>query len=125
MARGPEGRVKDDIKKVLKEYKVYWFMPVQSGYGASGVDFHCCVYVSIFGVEVSLAFFIEAKQYDKEPTDRQDTFLKERREQQKSKTFVIDGQKGLAELRDWLERLQELTVHGLSFPRKTLDLSQG
>jgi hypothetical protein len=121
MARGPEGKVKADIKKVLKEYDVYYFMPVQSGYGASGVDFHCCVYLNLFGVEVSLGFFIEAKDRDKEPTDRQDTFLKERREQQKSKTFIIDGPKGLQELRTWLERLRALTAQGLLSPRKTLD----
>lgn len=121
MARGPEGNVKAKIKTILKEYGVHGFMPVQYGYGAAGVDFHCCVYINLFGVEVSLAFFIEAKEEGKEPTARQDLFLKDRREQQKAKTFVIDGPKGYAELEDWLSKLQILTEQGLLSGKRTLD----
>jgi hypothetical protein len=39
----PEGRVKSDVRKLLNRYEVYYFMPVQMGYGAAGLDFHCVV----------------------------------------------------------------------------------
>jgi hypothetical protein len=40
----PEKKVKEAIKRVLKKYKVYYFMPATGGYGRSGVpDFICCV----------------------------------------------------------------------------------
>jgi hypothetical protein len=43
MAATPEGRVKDAIKKVLKEYNVWYFMPSANGFGKVGVpDFICC-----------------------------------------------------------------------------------
>jgi len=39
----PEKKVKEAIKRVLKKYKVYYFMPATGGYGRSGVpDFICC-----------------------------------------------------------------------------------
>jgi hypothetical protein len=121
MAKGPEGNVKSNIKKILTRYNVYFFMPVQSGYGATGLDFHCVVYINLFGTEVALAFFIEAKEEGKEPTARQDLFLKNRWEQQKAKTFVIDGPKGYAELETWLSKLQTLTAQGLLSGQRTLD----
>lgn len=120
MATTPEGLVKNKIKDILQDHNVYFFMPVQMGYGAAGVDFHCVVYTCILGLEISLAFFIEAKVEGKEPTARQDLFLKDRREKQKCKTFVIDGPKGLRELDAWLTKLHELTDKGSSYPRKTL-----
>jgi hypothetical protein len=97
----PEGRVKARIKKVLERYGVYYFMPVQSGLGASGVDFHCVV-----GWRgIALAFFIEAKA-DRAPTKRQDLFLKRRREEQNAKTFVIDDEIEIDILISWLEKLK-------------------
>jgi hypothetical protein len=42
----PEGKVKLEVKKLLKSFgeRVYYFMPVQTGYGKAGVgDFVCCV----------------------------------------------------------------------------------
>lgn len=39
----PEGKVKAAVRKVLQEFGAYWFMPVQTGFGAQGVDFFCCV----------------------------------------------------------------------------------
>ena len=38
----PEGKVKAEVKKYLKEIGAYYFMPVQTGYGAAGVDFYIC-----------------------------------------------------------------------------------
>ena len=38
----PEGKVKAEVKKYLKEIGAYYFMPVQTGSGAAGVDFYIC-----------------------------------------------------------------------------------
>jgi hypothetical protein len=37
-----ESLVKKEIKKGLAEMGIYYFMPVQSGYGKRTVDFICC-----------------------------------------------------------------------------------
>jgi Holliday junction resolvase len=43
MAKTPEAKVKDKIKKILKAHGVYYVMPIGSGYGNAGVpDFICC-----------------------------------------------------------------------------------
>lgn len=41
----PEGRVKKNVKEILNCYSnVFYFMPVPTGYGSSGVhDFVCCI----------------------------------------------------------------------------------
>jgi hypothetical protein len=39
----PEGRVKVQVKKWLKEHGAYFFMPVQTGYGAATLDFLVCL----------------------------------------------------------------------------------
>jgi hypothetical protein len=41
----PEGRVKRMVKKALDEFgpDCHRFMPVQTGYGSPGLDFHLCV----------------------------------------------------------------------------------
>jgi hypothetical protein len=113
----PEGRVKKSISAVLKKFpSVYSFMPVQFGLGASGVDYHCVVgKLYRFGLTVEMlpiAFFIEAKKPGGEPTGRQDTFLKDRRDRQNAKTFVIDEDPslgkgtGLEELTVWLGEIE-------------------
>lgn len=40
----PEGTIKDDIKKLLesKGSALYYFMPVQQGFGKRGLDFFVC-----------------------------------------------------------------------------------
>ena len=66
----PESKVKDKIKKILKEHSVYYAMPMGTGYGNSGVpDFLCCMN----------GFFvaIEAKAGKGETTALQDKNLKE------------------------------------------------
>ena len=101
----PEGKVKKEVKRVLDAFGVYYFMPVQMGIGAAGLDFHCAVR---FG-DCALAFFIETKAPDKEPTDRQKEFIKARRVNQLARTFVIDGD--LDELVEFLERIEEYNEH--------------
>lgn len=38
----PEGKVKDKVKKALKEAGAYYHMPVQNGMGKPSLDFVCC-----------------------------------------------------------------------------------
>jgi len=38
----PEGKVKEEIKRGLAERGIWYFMPVQTGYGKRSVDFICC-----------------------------------------------------------------------------------
>jgi Holliday junction resolvase len=48
----PEGKVKQQIKRILKDSAVYWCMPMGTGYGNSGVpDFICCVNGHFLGIE--------------------------------------------------------------------------
>jgi hypothetical protein len=99
----PEGRIKTNIDRVLHAFGVYSFMPVPTGYGKKGVDYHCAVRYG----DVALAFFIEAKKPGGEPTGLQGAFLRNRREQQRAKTFVIDDDNvTLHKLVEWLEGIE-------------------
>lgn len=43
MANTPEGKVKADVKKVLNARDIWYFMPMQNGFGVVGIpDFICC-----------------------------------------------------------------------------------
>ena len=59
----PEGKVKQNIKAVLKKYGAYYHMPVQNGMGTPALDFHVCCAGKYLG--------IEAKSPGKKPTPRQ------------------------------------------------------
>lgn len=60
----PEAKVKAKIKAILKEEKIYYAMPIGTGYGNSGVpDFLCCVNGRFLG--------IEAKANGNKPTELQ------------------------------------------------------
>jgi hypothetical protein len=88
----PEGKVKEKIKVLLKQYGCYWHMPVQNGMGAPSLDFVCCVQGKYFA--------IEAKAPGKKPTPRQKHTIAEI-ERAGGKCFVIDG--CLGELESWLK----------------------
>ena len=88
----PEGRVKDAVKKLLKEHRVYWHMPVQNGMGAPSLDFVCCVKGKYFA--------IETKAPGKKPTPRQENTIAEI-QRAGGKVFVIDG--SLDALEIWLK----------------------
>ena len=48
----PERKVKDKVKKILKEIGAYYAMPATGGYGSSGVpDFLVCYRGRFFGLE--------------------------------------------------------------------------
>lgn len=43
MALTPEGRVKKAVKDLLKSLGIWYYMPMQTGYGVVGIpDFICC-----------------------------------------------------------------------------------
>jgi hypothetical protein len=52
MAATPEAKVKAKIKALLKEYNVYYAMPIGTGYGNAGVpDFICCAGGTFLAIE--------------------------------------------------------------------------
>ena len=100
----PEGRLKEKVRDILIEYNVYYLMPVQMGYGAAGVDYHCVVQWR----KIPIAFFIETKRdLNKDFTPRQHLFAEERKAQQNANTFKIRDERGLWRLRTWLQTLRE------------------
>lgn len=93
----PEGKVKSNIKKLLDIYKprLYYFMPVPSGYGVSTLDF--------IGALNGQFFAIEAKAPGKRPTQRQDGVIADVIASG-AWAFVVEGEIGMPELEAWLER---------------------
>lgn len=52
MAQTPEGKVKDRVKKLLKEKGVWYFMPVAGPFAVHGIpDFICCHDGKFMGIE--------------------------------------------------------------------------
>lgn len=47
----PEGRVKQQVKALLKKHGAYWHMPVQNGMGDPALDFHVCHRGRYLGIE--------------------------------------------------------------------------
>jgi len=93
----PEGKVKDKIKKILKDFGVYWHCPVQNGLGAPSLDFICCYkgkYIAI-----------EAKAPGKKPTPRQEITINDIRKAGGT-VLVISGDDGFEELVGLLSRAE-------------------
>ncbi len=91
----PEGITKKKIVDLLKKYGCYYFMPVQNGMGAPGLDFHCCVH--------GVAFFVEAKAWNttKSMTARQ-TQTATKIMDAGGHVFMVRDPETLAELDKWL-----------------------
>ena len=54
MATKPEVKVKKEIKALLEKHGVYYFTPVTSGFGSSGVpDFVACIKGRFVGIEAT------------------------------------------------------------------------
>ena len=70
MAKTPERRVKDRVVAVLKERGAYYFYPVTSGFGASGVPDIVACYEGVF-------IGIECKAGSNKPTKLQERNLKQ------------------------------------------------
>jgi len=70
MAKTPECKVKDEIKKLLKQYGVYYIMPIGGAFSTIGVpDFLCCYKGRFIG--------IEAKAGSNKPTALQEKNLED------------------------------------------------
>lgn len=92
----PEGKVKAAVNKLLDRYKsLYRFMPVPGGFGASSLDYLLCVNGRFLA--------IETKAPGKKPTDRQKMVIGQIR-RAGGTCFVIDGDEGLKQLEEYLER---------------------
>jgi hypothetical protein len=97
----PEGRVKDKVRRLFSKYgaQIYSFMPVQTGLGASTLDFLCCVN--------GLAFYVETKaDKTKKPTKRQDLIADQMREAG-AMVFIVYDDDSLNELKHWLNTVAE------------------
>ena len=95
MADTPEGKVKRKVSALLKAADgVYYFCPVQTGFGMSTLDY--------LGSSRGRAFAIETKAPGKKPTMRQKVIINEMK-LASIRVFVIDGNpKEYEELRLWL-----------------------
>lgn len=52
MSRTPEGKVKSQVKAILKELDIYWFCPRGTVMGRSGIpDFICCIEGAFVSIE--------------------------------------------------------------------------
>lgn len=90
----PEGRVKAQVDRFLKEALAYYLKPVQNGMGAPALDYH--------GIHRGLGFVVETKAPGKHPTPRQINTLR-RIAAAGGACFVIDGTgTDLSELSMWL-----------------------
>lgn len=95
MGNTPEAKVKRHVSQILKRAEeVYYFMPVQTGYGSPTLDY--------LGCSRGRAFAIETKAPGKTPTTRQWAIINEMK-LTGMKVFVIDGLPyQYEELRVWL-----------------------
>lgn len=91
----PEGKVKEEVKKLLKRFGVYYFMPVQTGMGKPGLDFYCCFKGHFFA--------IETKAEGNKLTPRQEA-TRDEIATAGGDVFVIIGDYGLAALEQWLSQ---------------------
>lgn len=96
----PEGKVKKQVKAVIKAYEQYLYgeWPVPGGYGKSGLDFNGCF--------LGRYFAIETKAPGKELTPRQE-LTKSRIEAAGGKVFVI-GSDGTSRIEHWYSGIDEL-----------------
>ena len=91
----PEGKVKEQVKKLLREYGAYYHMPVQNGMGAPTLDFVGCYRGHYFA--------IEAKAPGKLPTRRQYDTMSDIT-WAGGQCFVVDGSaENTAKLVAWLK----------------------
>jgi hypothetical protein len=94
----PEGKVKEQVKKVLKAAGAYYHMPVQNGMGSPTLDFICCFRGAYFA--------IETKAPGGQPTPRQKHTMYEIEYTGGGVVFVIDGD--TKELEEWLAAMDSL-----------------
>ena len=95
----PEGKVKAKVKKLLKQYDVYYFMPMQNGLGVHGIpDIIACCNGFFLGIETKAP----GKLKNLSPNQKLQLSLIA---DAKGGTFVTDGD--LTELEKTIKRLTE------------------
>ena len=99
MAQTPEGKVKDKLKKLLKEHNVYYEMPVPTGFGKSSLDFVCCIY--------GLYFQVETKAGKKVMSPRQKQIANKVKEAGGRAFLYNDDPKVNEELEQWLKVISQ------------------
>jgi hypothetical protein len=104
----PEGKVKAKIKKLLKQYPLWDYWPVPSGFGRRTVD--------ALGLYCGHFFAIEAKRPGKDPTALQARELEDIAAKGGT-TFVIDDDEGVQALAEWLEGIRVTNDDGPRQPK--------
>lgn len=107
----PEGTTKARIKRLLKSRGIWFYMPVQTGYGNTELDFICARPVPILDSTLWEIFYIEAKAHKEDPTARQELIIAKHREEGRI-VFVCDDQydalrpkhDSLVSIAKWLDR---------------------
>lgn len=89
----PEGRIKEGVKDLLKQYGAYYHMVVMNGMGKPSLDFIGCYHGRFFA--------IETKAGDKTMTPKQ-TITAVEMAAAGGKVFLINAETGVAELEAWL-----------------------
>lgn len=93
MATTPEGRIKQRVSRFLLDLPgLYYWMPVQAGYGRATLDYVGCYFGKYFA--------IETKAPGKHPTERQQVVIAAMRKAGAA-VFVIDSE-DLSELKRWM-----------------------
>jgi hypothetical protein len=93
----PEGKIKQALKKALSRLPSYYrFAPVQSGLGATTLDYLCCINSKFVA--------IETKAPGKQLTVRQQA-TKEQIERAGGLVYVVDSVEGAQQLSDLLGKL--------------------
>ena len=102
----PEGKIKAAVNKLLDKHKgLYRFMPVPGGFGASSLDYLVCVHGQFLA--------IETKAPGKKPTDRQKMVIGQIL-RAGGTALVIDGDEGLKQLEEFLERTTHAPCQSIS-----------
>jgi hypothetical protein len=112
MAQTPEGKVKDQIKKVLDKYKpsMFYDMPVPCGYGKPTLDIIGCFHGCYFSIEAKSGVGTKGRK----PSDRQAGTRDDMRAAG-GKVFVIVGLDQTGELERWLETVQRFSLQWREF----------
>ena len=94
MAQTPEGKVKDAVKKELRKRDIWYFMPMQNGFGVVGIpDFICCWEGKFLAIET------KAPGKRGQTTANQDRIISEIKDHW-GKALVVDD---VSQLIDYLE----------------------
>lgn len=100
MAQTPEGKVKDAVKRLLKRWGIWFYMPVSNGMGVHGIpDLMCCYEGLLIG--------IETKAPNKNPTTWEQRWNKASPNQQNRMTEIRQAG-GIAIVVDDVAQVEEL-----------------